>query len=304
MLTQEELAMLLAIRESGSLSKAAAQLGKAPSTISHAARQLEARFDALLFDRRRYRLALTPAGTLLAVEAERLLSDMGRLNTRVRQIASGWEDRLTIVTDELLEFETLIPVIADFDKLKSGVGLRITNEVLGGTWSALREGRADLVIGATNEPPAIPGLRWFELGVLDWVFAVGSRHPLATLAEPLQSESVQKYRAAVVADTSRGAGTRTYGVHGGQEQLAVPTMSAKIAAQRAGLAVGWLPRHRSSSLISSGELVEKVTADPREPNTLYVAWRGAHTGKALDWWVDRLREPRLKKRLVNGLVVK
>jgi DNA-binding transcriptional LysR family regulator len=304
MLNEDELAMLQAIRGSGSLSKAAAQLGKAPSTISHAARQLEARYDALLFDRRRYRLELTPAGKLLAEEAERLLTDMRRLNTRVRQIASGWEDRLTIVTDELLEFQTLLPLIADFDKLKSGVGLRITHEVLGGTWSALREGRADLVIGATNEPPAIPRLRWFELGVMDWVFAVGSRHPLASLAEPLTTETVQQYRAAVVADTARGISARTYGVHGGQEQLAVPSMAAKIAAQRAGLAVGWLPRQRVSALIAAGELVEKKTSDPREPNTLYVAWRGEHTGKALDWWVERLREPRLMKRLVNGLEVK
>lgn len=304
MLTQDELAMMLAIRASGSLSKAAAQMGKAPSTISHAARQLESKYDALLFDRRRYRLELTPAGKLLAEEAERLLTDMGRLNTRVRQIANGWEDRLSIVTDELLEFQTLLPVISDFDKLKSGVGLRITHEVLGGTWSALKEGRADLVIGATNEPPAIPRLRWFELGAVDWVFAVALRHPLASEAEPLQRETIQKYRAAVVADTSREANARTYGVQGGQEQLAVPTMAAKIAAQRAGLAVGWLPRERVSQLIASGELKEKQVADQREPNTIYVAWRGEHTGKALNWWVERLREPRLRKRLVNGLQVR
>lgn len=304
MLTQDELAMMLAIRASGSLSKAAAQLGKAPSTISHAARQLESKYDALLFDRRRYRLELTPAGRLLAEEAERLLTDIGRLNTRVRQIANGWEDRLTIVTDELLEFQTLLPVISDFDKLKSGVGLRITHEVLGGTWSALKEGRADLVIGATNEPPAIPRLRWFELGAVDWVFAVALRHPLASVTEPLQRETIQKYRAAVVADTSRELNARTYGVQGGQEQLAVPTMAAKIAAQRAGLAVGWLPRQRVSLLISSGELIEKQTADQREPNTIYVAWRGEHTGRALNWWVERLREPRLMKRLVNGLEVR
>ena len=184
------------------------------------------------------------------------------------------------------------------------MGLRITHEVLGGTWGALRDGRADLVIGATNEPPAIPRLRWFELGVMDWVFAVGSRHPLAGAAEPLPREVIQQHRAAVVADTSRDAGTRTYGVHGGQTQLAVPSMAAKIAAQRAGLAVGWLPRQRVAALLASGELVEKKTADPREPNTLYVAWRGEHSGKALAWWVERLREPRLMKRLVNGLEVR
>src|SRR6218665_3900069 len=72
MLTTEDLALLEAIQASGSLSRAAARLGKAPSTVSHAARQLEARFDALLFDRRRYRLQLTPAGQLLAQEAARL----------------------------------------------------------------------------------------------------------------------------------------------------------------------------------------------------------------------------------------
>lgn len=172
------------------------------------------------------------------------------------------------------------------------------------TWSALKDGRADLVIGATNEPPAIPRLRWFELGTLDWVFAVALRHPLASVAEPLPRETIQQYRAAVVADTSQGLSVRTYGVQGGQEQLAVPTMTAKIAVQRAGLAVGWLPRKRVSQFISSGELVEKQIADQREPNTIYVAWRGEHTGKALDWWVERLREPHLMKRLVDGLEVR
>ena len=70
MLSEDELALLDAIRETGSLSRAAARLGKAPSTISHAARQLETRFDALLFDRRRYRLQLP-------------LHDGGRLAFRV-----------------------------------------------------------------------------------------------------------------------------------------------------------------------------------------------------------------------------
>src|ERR1700733_6413795 len=126
MLSEEELALLDAIRETGSLSRAAALLGKAPSTVSHAARQLEERFDALLFDRRRYRLQLTPAGLLLAQEAKRLIDDVSRLTQRVRQVASGWEDRLWIVTDEILEFQTLLPVIRTFDALASGVSLRVT----------------------------------------------------------------------------------------------------------------------------------------------------------------------------------
>ena len=303
MLSEDELALLEAIRESGSLSRAAVRLGKAPSTVSHAARQLEARFDALLFDRRRYRLQLTPAGQLLALEAARLMQDVSRLTRRVKQVASGWEDRLWIVTDEILEFEILAPVIQAFDALQSGVALRITHEVLGGTWEALRDGRADIIIGATNEPPAIPKLRWFELGVMEWVFAVAPRHPLAKAAEPLQRETVALHRSVVVADSSRHSAGRAYGLLGGQSTLAVPSMRAKIIAQRQGLGVGWLPRQRVAGLIKRGELVEKRMADPREPNTLYVAWQGDREGRARAWWLEQLQQPRLAKRLIKGLEI-
>ncbi|WP_093535229.1 LysR family transcriptional regulator [Stenotrophomonas rhizophila] len=303
MLSADELALLEAIRESGSLSRAAARLGKAPSTVSHAARQLEARFDALLFDRRRYRLQLTPAGHLLAQEAARLMLDVSRLTRRVKQVAGGWEDRLWIVTDEILEFETLLPVIHAFDALASGVTLRITHEVLTGTWDALRDGRADLVVGATNEPPVIPGLRWFELGVMEWVFAVAPHHPLARTPEPVDASTLLEHRAVVVADTSRRLEVRGYGVLGGQPSLAVPSMHAKIRAQCEGLGVGWLPRERVAGLLARGALVEKRMADPREPNLLYVAWRGDHQGRALEWWLAQLKHERLASRLVKGIAL-
>lgn len=302
MLSNDELAMLMAIRETGSLSRAAAHLGKAPSTISHAARQLEERYDALLFDRRRYRLQLTPAGQLLAEEALRLSEDVSRLAQRVKQVAGGWEDRLHIVTDELIEFENVASVIRAFDTLGSGVRLRITHEVLGGTWEALREGRADLIIGATNEPPAIPSLRWIELGTMEWVFAMSPRHPLAKTKGPLDREMILRHRAIVVADSARRtADIRGYGVQSGQATLAVPSMRAKAHAQRETLGIGWLPKARVSSLIAKGELVVKETVEQREPNTLYAAWRGNQEGRALRWWVEQLKQPRLAKRLVQGV---
>ncbi|WP_433770338.1 LysR family transcriptional regulator [Pseudomonas putida] len=301
MLSTEDLALLEAIRETGSLSRAAARLGKAPSTVSYAARQLEDRFDALLFDRRRYRLQLTAAGELLVNEASRLMEDVSRLTQRVQQVANGWESRLWIVTDELMEFENLVPLIDEFDTLGSGVPLRITQEVLKGVWEALREGRADLVIGATNEPPAIPSLRWIQLGEMEWVFAVSPKHPLAKAKEPISRATVTQHRAIVVADSSRTTEGRTYGVSGGQPVMAVPSMRAKILAQCAGLGVGWLPRQRVNSLLENGTLIEKKMADPREPNLLYAGWRGDQDGRALNWWLEKLKQPHLANRLVQGI---
>jgi len=300
MLSDDEIQLMEAIGASGSLSRAAASLGKAPSTVSYTLRQIETRFDALLFDRRRYRLALTPAGALLVREAVRLRDDMQRLTRRVTQVAKGWEDRLWIVTDEIIEFDSLLPVIQDFDALDSGVSLRVTHEVLGGTWEALAEGRADLVIGATNEPPALAGVQWRELGRMSWVYAVSPRHPLAKLKGALTAEQMRAHRAVVVADTSRRGEGRAYGHGAGQATLAVPSMAAKIEAQRAGLGVGWLPEARVASLLKRGELLQKTVAVPREPNTLYVGWR-AGDGRALAWWLERLAEPRLCARLIAGL---
>jgi DNA-binding transcriptional LysR family regulator len=231
------------------------------------------------------------------------MQDVSRLTRRVKQVAGGWEDRLWIVTDEVMEFETLMPLIQSFDALQSGVALRITHEVLSGTWEALRDGRADVIIGATNAPPAMPKLQWFELGAMEWVFAVSPRHPLAKVKEPLQQELLMPYRAVVVADTARDMQARGYGVFGGQGTLAVPSMRAKILAQRDSLGIGWLPKQRVASLLKRGELVEKRVAGAREPNVLYVAWRSDHQGRALTWWLEQLRQPRLASRLIQGIAV-
>ena len=164
-------------------------------------------------------------------------------------------------------------------------------------------GRADLVIGATNEPPSIPNLVWFELGVVEWVFAVSPRHPLAAIDAPLTREEIARQRAGGVADSARTTAGRAYGMLSGQPTLAVPSMRAKTLAQRDGLGVGWLPRHRVASLLARGDLIEKRTTDPREPNLLYVGWRsgvGDGEGRALQWWLEQLRQPRLGRRPVQG----
>jgi DNA-binding transcriptional LysR family regulator len=299
MLSLDDLQLLEAVRATGSLSRAAERLGKAASTVSYAARQLEERLDALLFDRAGYRIALTPAGLLLVEQGAQLHAQARRLTERVKQVARGWESELRIATDELANIEALLPLVADFDALNSGVRLRFAHEVLGGTWEALLDQRADLVIAATNEPPAMAHLQWFELAQLEWVFAVSPRHPLAREKQPLSMEAITAHRAVVVADTSRLAMARTYGVQTHQERLAMPSMRAKIAAQVAGLGVGWLPLEKVRQHLKQSTLVALATQDPRDPNLLYVGWHSHRAGPALQWWVDKLRDPRLVPPLLH-----
>lgn len=302
MLNLDDLQLLEAVRATGSLSRAAERLGKAASTVSYAARQLEERLDVLLFDRAGYRIALTPAGLLLVEQGAQLHAQAQRLTERVKQVARGWESELRIVTDELANIEALLPLVADFDALNSGVRLRFAHEVLGGTWEALLDQHADLVVAATNEPPAMAHLQWFELTQLEWVFAVSPRHPLARATkkgQPLSMEAIAAHRAVVVADTARLGLARSYGVQTHQERLAMPSMRAKIAAQVAGLGVGWLPLEKVRLHLAQGTLVALATEDPREPNLLFVGWHSYRAGPALQWWVQKLRDPRLLPRLLH-----
>ena len=180
--------------------------------------------------------------------------------------------------------------------------LRFAHEVLGGTWEALLDQRADLVVAATNEPPAMAHLQWFELTQLEWVFAVSPRHPLARGAkkgQPLSMEAITAHRAVVVADTARLGLARSYGVQTHQERLAMPSMRGKIAAQVAGLGVGWLPLEKVRQHLKKGTLVALPTQDPREPNLLYVGWHSHRAGPALQWWVEKLRDPRLVPPLLH-----
>ena len=70
--------------------------------------------------------------------------------------------------------------------------------------------------------------------------------------------------------------------------LRVASMEQKIQAQLQGLGVGFLPRHRIQHLLDSGELVV-LTIEKAAPVTQqYCAWRSTNTGRATQWFVDKI----------------
>jgi DNA-binding transcriptional LysR family regulator len=191
-LTLESLQLVDAIAHHGSFGRAARALGRVPSAVTYSVRRLEDDLDVLLFDRRGHKAELTPAGEELLREGRHLLAAADDLVRRVQRVARGWERDLRIALDGVIAFERLLPYLARFCTL-APTQVRITHEVLGGTWDALSAGRADIGIGATHDGPPTARLgvpyRTLELGRVAFVFAVAPTHPLATLPEPLPSPS-------------------------------------------------------------------------------------------------------------------
>jgi len=68
-------------------------------------------------------------------------------------------------------------------------------------------------------------------------------------------------------------------------------MAAKIEAQKAGLGCGYLPRGRIAEAVARGELVVIETDQGERRSALNAAWRQDARGKAMAWWIEKLRTP-------------
>ncbi len=286
-LTLEAIELVDAIARHGSFAGASERLHKVPSTISYAVAKLEEQLGFALFTRNGPRVALTPAGHELIREGRWLLSSARQLESRMRQIATGFESEVRLVHDSLIPTEAFNPDICAFEDLNCGTRLRIASEALTGTWEALREGRADIIVAA-GEGPAGGGYKAIAVGSLAFAFCTTATHPLAQLRRPLTRADLLEHTAIVVGDGARQLTDRTVGLLSGQRRITVPTMQAKIAAQAAGLGHGFVPRACVRVELETGVLVELQVEEPRPDETFWLAWRPEHMGEALKWWRQRL----------------
>lgn len=289
-LTLEAIELVDAIARHGSFAAASERLNKVPSTISYAVGKLEEQLGLALFTRQGPRVSLTPAGEEMLKEGRWLLTAASDLESRMRQIATGFESELRFVHDSLIPTSAFTDDIRAFEDLNCGTRLRISCETMTGTWEALRDGRADLVIAA-SDGPAGGGYKAVAVGSLEFVFCVAPTHPLARLQRPLTRGDLLEHTAVVVGDGARLLTERTIGLLAGQKRITLPSMAAKIACQVAGLGHGFLPRACVQAELKRGTLIELPSEESRPDEPFWLAWRTAQTGEALKWWRTRLQRP-------------
>ncbi len=293
----DALLVLDAIARNGSFAGAAQELHRVPSAITYTVQKLEQDLGVRLFDRSRQRARLTEAGAPLLRDGRHLLRAADDIECRVRRVATGWESELRIGVDDIIPTERLFPMVRDFYRQGSGTRLRLSSEVLNGCWDALATGRADLVIGAPGDAPPEAALAVESMGQFEFVFVMAPEHPLAAAPEPLAAEEVLQHRAVTAADSSRLLPPRSSGLLEGQDTLTLPGLRAKLAAHVAGLGVGYLPAKWVEPHVRAGRLVAKKVDGSKPVANVCFAWQPRQAGKALRWFVDRLREPQVQAYL-------
>ncbi|HBS62108.1 MULTISPECIES: LysR family transcriptional regulator [Stenotrophomonas] len=292
-LSLDALQILDAIDRRGSFAAAGKALHKVPSTISYTVSKLEEDLGVQLFDRIGPRAHLTAAGEALLEEGRHLLRAARELEMRVRRVASGWEAELTVAVDAMFPPALLAEDVRAFTAVAEQTRVRLVSEALSGTWEALLDRRADLLVGAAGEGPSGGGYVVEPMGVVRFVFAVAPSHPLATAPEPLGREVLAAHCAIAVADSARRLLPRTVGLLMGQDTVTVPDTASKFRLQCAGLGFGFLPEPYVRQAVREGRLVIRQVDEPKPDETFWLAWRTGEEGAGLRWWRERMQRPQV-----------
>ncbi len=287
MFSKSSLEMLDAVARLGSFTAAAEVLHKVPSAISYGVRQVEQDLDVVLFRRLPRKVELTPAGELFMTEARALLRQMEEVTAQTRRAAHGWQTTLRLTLDNVVKLEKLKLLMEDFYREFEFAELQINMEVFNGSWEAIDQERADIVIGATSAIPISGDFQVREMGMLDWAFVMSPAHPCVR-QQRLTEAFVSQFPVICLDDTSNVLPKRHTAHYPQQRRLLLPNWYAAIECLKNGIGVGYMPRHIALPLINAGMLVEKVLPDEKPLSRCCLVWRKDDNHKLIQWMVDYL----------------
>jgi len=283
----EVLETLDAIDRRGSFAKAAEELNKATSAISYAVQKLEEQLDIALFQRLGRRSVLTPAGRLILAEGRDILQTTRRLADKAKEVATGWEPRISIGLESLHSFPDFFNVINNFLQAFPTVEIDISECVLNGGWEALEQGRVDLLVGSPGPVPSQKGYRSVAMGRVELVPVIAAKHALASHALAKKQDKKQnidtvmgQLRRIVIHDTSYSGIARSEGLSRNGQMFYVQNMDQKIHAILAGIGIGNLPKHRVQGYLNKGVLLP-LDIEQQNNAESFLAWKVSNKGKGL-----------------------
>jgi DNA-binding transcriptional LysR family regulator len=279
----------VAVADNGSFSRGADAVGVVQSAVSHRIRDLEDEVDTLLFNREGRTIRLTEAGAILLSDARNILRSIELAKDRLRQLREGEAGRIRIgfqgaacrrqiVSEVLIEFRLHYPNIEL--ELSPMTGLRMED--------ALKDGEID---GGFFYRHGNPPLDYRRLCLDDWLLAIPSSHPLASVPDlrlkDLQGEKfivLPRKVTPILYDRILAAclaGGLTPQIV--QEAFEEPMVLNLVAV---GLGVAFVLDSLPTEL--NGSVVLKRVSDFRVPTELCFHWKSDRTTATLRRFLDML----------------
>lgn len=282
MLDTETMRTFTKVVECNSFSKAAKLLYKTPAAISYRIKSLETDLNTQLFERTTRSVSLTLAGQHLYEHCSQWLLWLSTMPDELQQIRDGVERKVNVTINNLLyDVEAVTELLAHLKEKFPFTNFNFTRQVYMGVWDSLLHGECHLAIGATGTESLDNMINIFPLGEVSWIFVAAKNHPVTQIEGPLSNESLRKFPAINVEDTSVHMNKRVAWLLPSQSEIIVPNISTKLACHLKGLGIGFLPKSICQPYLDSGDLIACQVVNERKPSPLSLAWKKAHMGKVM-----------------------
>ena len=287
--TLDQIAVFLAIVETGGFAAAARKLGRATSVVSYAIANLEGQLGVTLFARAGTRTPqLTEAGRAILSDSRSLAFALDGLLAKARGLTTGLEAEVSLTVDVMLPAKKLVKALDEFRKLYPTVALRLRVEALGAVTQTVLEGSAAFGVSGPLEM-ASDLLARGPAGSVKLVAVAAPYHPLAQMTGPVSASVARDHIQLVLTDRSALTAGRDFGVVS-VKSWRLADLGAKHALLLAGLGWGNMPKPMVNDDLKRGRLVVlEIETSEGLAYPFHTVYRSdAPPGPAASWLMERL----------------
>ncbi|MDG4882952.1 LysR family transcriptional regulator [Mesorhizobium sp. WSM4884] len=266
----------LAVARTRNVTRAAAEVNLAQSSVSDQIQALETELGASLFTRSRQGLGLTPAGEALKPYAEELLALADEARAALDATGSETAGSLSIGALETIASARLAGWLADFQAVHPGIDIKLKIAGSGELLRRLGDGEIDVAFCFDRPGAGEPGARFAR--------RVVAAEPLVLIAPPgenrtevdLAELAEKRFVATETGCVYRVMVDRAFAEAGlGGPKLAVEAGSIDAIAGlvAAGAGLGVVPRLAVVAALHRGEVAELAWPGPVRSAELVMIWR-------------------------------
>ena len=190
--TIEQLRAFVAAAEKGSFSAAARALGRAQSVVSTHIAMLEDSLGVELFDRSSRSPVLTEAGRDLLPEANAVLRQSHRFDSRAMAQFKGEAVKLNISIGHSVSFQSISETIAALSQRFPFLSGRVHIESRDDVWSHVQEGVSQIGVVMGELPELKNSCEMLCLGQIRYCIVASRRSPLARM-ESVSDQALAQY---------------------------------------------------------------------------------------------------------------
>ncbi|WP_458399425.1 LysR family transcriptional regulator [Mailhella sp.] len=190
--TIEQLRAFVAAAEKGSFSAAARSLGRAQSVVSTHIAMLEDSLGVELFDRSSRSPVLTEAGRDLLPEANAVLRQSHRFDSRAMAQFKGEAVKLNISIGHSVSFQSISETIAALSQRFPFLSGRVHIESRDDVWSHVQEGVSQIGVVMGELPELKNSCEMLCLGQIRYCIVASKRSPLARM-ESVSDQALAQY---------------------------------------------------------------------------------------------------------------